>query len=215
MKEIKEMFWVAAIFSLVMIIPVGVWRAFDLLGFKTKLLAWGVYYIVFTAALAENFIRKRGFTWAEVGLSMTGNIWRAAALGLAGAAFSVGAGWFGAEVLGLRSAGTSAFEKMVLGHMSGGGWGGRAFLAWLMFPVALCEEMVFRGIIMNYLVRRRGFVFGLLASSFLFALIHASPVRMAHTFVYGLIWGCAFRLGGGLAAPAAAHYLHNVAAFHL
>ena len=214
MKEVKEMFWVTALFSLVMIIPVGVWQAFDFLGFKVKLLAWGVYYIVFTAALAENFLRKKGLGWGELGLGLSGDIKRAAAAGVAGAALSVAAGWFGAEVLGLKSAATSSFETMVLKHMSGGGWGGRLFLAWLMFPIALCEEIVFRGIILNYLAKRKGFLFALGVSSLLFALVHASPVRMAHTLVYGLVWGLSYRFGGGLAAPVTAHYLHNVSAFH-
>jgi len=215
MKEIKEMLWVALFFTLVMLIPVGAWQAFDFLGFKVKLVAWAAYYIVFTAALAENFLRKRGLAWNYIGLGMGGNVWRAALMGLAGAFLSAGAGWLGYEVLGFREAGNSSLVEMVLKHMSGGGWNARLFLAWFMLPIALCEEIVFRGIIFSYLEKRKGFVVALLVSSLMFALMHGTPVRIAYTFVFGLAWGTVFKLGRGLTSSVTAHYLHNVAAFYL
>jgi membrane protease YdiL (CAAX protease family) len=215
MKEIKEMFWVMAFFALVMLIPAGAWKAFDFLGFKLKLVAWAAYYIIFTAALAENFLRKRGLAWNDIGLGLGGSVWRAALLGLAGAVFSVGAGWFGCEVLGFKEAGNSSLVELVLKHMSGGGWNARLFLAWFMFPIALCEEIVFRGIIFSYLEKRKGFIVALLVSSLMFALVHGTPVRMAYTFIFGLVWGSVFRLGRGLTSSVTAHYLHNIAAFYL
>lgn len=213
MKDLKEMFLLTGLFALVMVIPVGVWHAFDFVGFRLKAVLWAAYYLGFTAAIAENFLRKRGLGWDYIGVARTADLRRAALIGLGFAAVSVAAGWFGAEVAGLRESGESPLAKFLLEKLSLG-LRGQIFLACFMLPIALCEELVFRGIIFNHLEKRRGFVFALLASSLLFALIHGTPARMAMTFVYGLAWGVAFKSGRSLAAPVTAHYLHNVTAFY-
>lgn len=212
-KDLKEMFLLAGLFALVMMIPVGIWHAFDFAGFKLKAVLWAAYYLVFTAAIAENFLRKRGLPWSYVGVSRGADLRRAALVGTAFAAVSIALGWFGAEFAGLRESGNSPLAKFLLEKLSLG-FRGEVFLAFYMFPIALCEELVFRGIIFSHLEKRRGFAFALLASSLFFAMIHGTPARMIMTFFYGLAWGLSFRFGRSLAAPATAHYLHNVSAFY-
>lgn len=214
MKEIKEMFWATGFFSLVMVIPVGAWQAFDFLGFKIKLLLWAVYFMVFTVALVENFLRKRGMTWGEIGVSRGANLWRAAGVGLCGAALTVAGGWFGAQVLGFKSSSTTSMEEFLIRQMAGGGLRASLLLAWFMLPIAVCEELFFRGFLFNYLNKRRGLVFAVVASSVFFGLVHYYPVRIVYTVFYGLVWAGAYRFGGGLAAPVIAHYLHNVSCFY-
>jgi membrane protease YdiL (CAAX protease family) len=215
MKEVKEMFWFTGLFSLVMIIPVGAWQLFDFLGFAVKALLWGAYFVLFTVAMVANFLQKRGLRWNDIGVSWGWDLRRAMIGGLTGAAATLAICWLGGEVLGFRSSGNTALEEMILKVISGGGWKGRLFLCWFMVPVAVCEELVFRGVIFNYLKTRRGLVFAVAISSLLFGLVHGAPVRMVYTALYGVAWIFSYKLGGGLAAPVIAHYIHNVSAFYI
>ncbi|MGN7471398.1 lysostaphin resistance A-like protein [Brevibacillus sp. SAFN-007a] len=57
----------------------------------------------------------------------------------------------------------------------------------IMVPIA--EEMLFRGVIQTYLVRRVGAVAGIVLSSFWFALLHMDVALFAPLFVIGLLLG--------------------------
>lgn len=214
MKDFREMFSVGGLFLLATIIPVGMWHVAESLGAWLKLSIWSAYMLIFTAAITENFLRKRGLAWADVGFGPGLKIKTGALLGLAGAAATVALGWAGAELLGFHESRPSAAAQLVMQLLAAGGWKGRALVSFFMLTVAVCEEVVFRGIIFTYLAKRRSFAFALVCSSFLFCLGHGTPVRMAYTFIYGLVWGSAYRLRG-LPASATAHYLHNIAAVYL
>lgn len=213
MKDIREMLLVAGLFMLVSVIPVGIWHVFYFLGEYIRLALWGGYYLVFTAAMAENFLRKRGLAWSYIGVSRSINLRRAVVFGMAFAVLSVSVGWLAAEFAGLRPSADSGLVKLVMEKLAEGREG-NVFLALFMLPVALCEELVFRGIILGGLEKRRGFLFALPVSSMLFGLVHGTPGGMLVAALYGAAWGLAYKLGGGIAAPVVAHYLHNVASCH-
>ncbi len=78
---------------------------------------------------------------------------------------------------------------------------------------ALCEETLFRGVILNGLNRSHGPAAALLLSSVLFAMVHLAPARIVMTFVLGLWFGIAAQRS--LWPAIAAHAANNVLALLL
>lgn len=86
-------------------------------------------------------------------------------------------------------------------------------LAVLAGPAA--EEIFFRGLVYRWLRFRVGVWPGLLASAFLFALLHTDPVAFPPILGLGLLFGWVYERTGSLAAPIAIHMLHNGAMLYL
>lgn len=78
----------------------------------------------------------------------------------------------------------------------------------LIAPVG--EELLFRGVLQSVLTVRFGAVIGLVASAFLFALIHADVVLFLPIFCMGLLFGWLYRITGSLWAPIWLHMLNNL-----
>jgi sodium transport system permease protein len=81
---------------------------------------------------------------------------------------------------------------------------------WLLMAVtpALCEETLFRGVILSGL-RRLGMWPALLISGLLFGLAHASIYRLLPTFFLGVVLGYAVWKTGSLWAGVIGHALNN------
>jgi len=86
-------------------------------------------------------------------------------------------------------------------------------LVWLgtMVISPLAEELFFRGLVQDYLVRRFGRpAIGLTLTAILFGLAHASQPQVVPAItVFGLILGTLALRTGGLLAPIVAHALFN------
>lgn len=74
---------------------------------------------------------------------------------------------------------------------------------------ALCEEACFRGVIRIGLQRSLAPGRAIVLSAALFAVLHVVPVRIAATFVLGLVFGGIAR-ARGLAAAITAHAVNNL-----
>lgn len=62
----------------------------------------------------------------------------------------------------------------------------------LLIPIVFCEEMVWRGAVQSYIVRKSGPYNGVLLASFVYALVHiplGSPALVLVAFCCGLAWG--------------------------
>ncbi|MCL4795975.1 MAG: ABC transporter permease subunit [Bryobacteraceae bacterium] len=81
---------------------------------------------------------------------------------------------------------------------------------WLLMAVtpALCEETLFRGVILSGF-RRLGMWPALLISGLLFGLAHASIYRLLPTFFLGVLFGYAVWMTGSLWAGVICHALNN------
>ncbi|MBI2931583.1 MAG: CPBP family intramembrane metalloprotease [Planctomycetes bacterium] len=88
------------------------------------------------------------------------------------------------------------------------------FLSATIVP-AVCEESLFRGVILAGWRRSRGPAAALLLTSGLFALIHVVPIRMVITFTLGLWFGAAVLATGSIWCGVSAHMLNNVLALAL
>lgn len=73
---------------------------------------------------------------------------------------------------------------------------------------AICEEMVFRGVMVNS-VKKSGVVFTVLVNGALFSLFHMNPAQT----IYQFLCGCAFALmayrSGSVFPTVLAHFLNN------
>lgn len=96
---------------------------------------------------------------------------------------------------------------------------------------ALVEEVVFRGLLLRWLARIRSMQVAILATSILFALLHAIPfgvdavaadpviivlslcLKALQAFAFGIVMAGIVTRGGGLAGAVAAHALFDVLYF--
>jgi len=81
-------------------------------------------------------------------------------------------------------------------------------LAITLMP-ALCEEALFRGMLVSGFSERLRPAAVLVVTSLAFATIHVLPVRMVLTFVLGLWFGWAVMRSGSLWCGVAAHAMNN------
>lgn len=74
---------------------------------------------------------------------------------------------------------------------------------------AICEELIFRGIIYSGLEHKLGYKKAIVMSALLFALMHTSIQQTAYQIIIGLMLGYAFYLTGSLLAPIILHFSNN------
>ncbi len=73
---------------------------------------------------------------------------------------------------------------------------------------ALCEEILFRGLIFSGLKKISPSV-GVLGSAFLFMIMHGSPDQTVHQFILGVILALAFLITNNLWVPIVIHFFNN------
>ena len=92
----------------------------------------------------------------------------------------------------------------------------RPSLALVVLAVALapaiCEEAIFRGVLLRGLASRIPPLAALGVSSAMFALYHVRPVQMLPTFTLGLVLGVLSLRAGSILPAAIAHFLNNAMA---
>lgn len=76
------------------------------------------------------------------------------------------------------------------------------------FP-AICEELLFRGLIQYSFTRHVSDRYAVLATALLFASFHLSPLRMPSTFFTGLLLGYALCRSGSILVPMLMHLAGN------
>ncbi len=84
---------------------------------------------------------------------------------------------------------------------------------YMVFFVGLAEELLFRGIIFNDLIRIFGWKSALLGQGALFGMMHMtwrSPLEIAFTFAAGMILGYFYYRTKSLAGPISMHAFNNI-----
>jgi len=86
------------------------------------------------------------------------------------------------------------------------------FIAVSTMLIASCEEIMLRGLALNYIMKRAGFLKALLWTSFLFMIFHGSRnwISMLLIFSNGALYALSYRRTGSLAVPCLIHGLHNL-----
>lgn len=83
---------------------------------------------------------------------------------------------------------------------------------YMTFFVGIGEELLFRGLIQNDLVKIFGLRQGILGQGFLFGIMHMtwrSPLEIVFTFFAGLLFGIIYHKTGTLTAPIMFHGVNN------
>ncbi len=84
----------------------------------------------------------------------------------------------------------------------------------LVVVAPLCEEIFFRGLVLEQVWRNRGTLWAVVASSLLFGLVHA-PMwpQVVNAFAVGVILGYIYALSGSLIPVIIIHAVNNAAAY--
>lgn len=88
------------------------------------------------------------------------------------------------------------------------GWYVLSIIVLALLP-AIFEELIFRGIILNGLVKRLGEVGAIFMSALLFSLMHASLQQLLYTFILGIILGWIATRTGSTFSSMIVHFLNN------
>jgi membrane protease YdiL (CAAX protease family) len=97
-----------------------------------------------------------------------------------------------------------ALEKLVIAD--GGPW---LQLLVLALTPAICEELLFRGVLLPPLARRTGAPIAVVLSAALFALLHLDPHRFLATFLLGVVFGTMTVWSRSTVPAIVAHALSN------
>jgi len=118
--------------------------------------------------------------------------------------------WTGLKLVALYYPDTEAPAGLIRVWTSHGNW---FFVAVSTMLIACCEELMLRGLALNYIMKRAGFVKALLWTSFLFAVFHGNRnwIGLLIIFSSGALYALAYRRTGSLAVPCLLHGLHNLA----
>lgn len=165
---------------------------------------------VFAAAAAANAIVARIYergALSSIGLAWGAYSGRQLALGVglgAGAALTA----LGVPILLLQASFTPAPESPFR-------WGSLMLVAIVLLFGAFGEEMLFHGYAFQVLLKRFGPYQTILPFAVLFGVMHmgnpnASPLGIANTVLWGLLFGVAYLRSGALWLPIGLHYGWNV-----
>ncbi len=73
---------------------------------------------------------------------------------------------------------------------------------------AVCEEMVFRGVLVNAL-KHKGKVFAVVLSSVMFSIFHFSPSQLIYPICFGLILAIVYLRTNNILFPMLLHFINN------
>lgn len=73
---------------------------------------------------------------------------------------------------------------------------------------AVCEELLFRGVIINCL-KHKGEIFAVVLSAIMFALFHLSPIQLIYPICWGLLLGIVYLRTKNILFPIIMHFINN------
>lgn len=146
------------------------------------------------------------------GLAEAGLLWSKGAGRNLGTGIALGAGGALLMILPLLPAGMAHFERIPAADAS---WGGALFTPLLLFCGAAGEEIIFRGFLLQYLMRGYGAWASILGVGTLFGLMHATNpgatgLGIANTAGFGILFGAALLKSHDLWLPIGMHFGWNV-----
>lgn len=158
-----------------------------------------------------SLVRRRGWGWAELGfVSLGRSAWRLCwevpvALIASFACTQIIGSWFGGTVALTDSSNGSIVTAAV------------TVTPWLLVVVALCvvvllsaaEEVIFRRVILGWLLTRMPRALAVMVGAAIFAAIHLLPVTMTYLFFLAVAANLIYLRHRSLWAPLALHAINN------
>jgi membrane protease YdiL (CAAX protease family) len=74
---------------------------------------------------------------------------------------------------------------------------------------AACEEILFRGYLIQKIMKKHTPMFAIIISALLFAIIHLNPISFIPIFILGLFMGSLFYQTNSIIPPILLHFLNN------
>lgn len=220
MKSIKQVSSIMIFLALSQVPAMAVWFS-PVISEKPRILLVTVLSALFLVGVVENFGRKLSLSYLQMGVRLPerGNFLKTALTGLAAGA--AGVVFFAGYLLAIKNFLPAVYLK--LSAAEGGGylsslvdWGmtfspaGVTALTLGMLLVVAAEELLFRGLILNYLLREESGAKAVVWSSAFFALAHLRPVSILPVFVFGLLLALVYRRTGSLLASLTGHFAYNM-----
>lgn len=87
-------------------------------------------------------------------------------------------------------------------------WIGLSFV-FAVIAAPWVEELVFRGVLLPWLIRRGGLAAGLILTSLIFALVHGHAQTLVPLFMISVAFGCGYIWSGSLWIPVTMHACFN------
>ncbi|MBQ7880230.1 MAG: CPBP family intramembrane metalloprotease [Clostridia bacterium] len=73
---------------------------------------------------------------------------------------------------------------------------------------AVCEELIFRGVLVNAL-KGKGYTFAIIFSSIMFSIFHFSPSQLIYPICFGLILSIVYLRTNNIFVPMLLHFINN------
>lgn len=225
MKTIKSVGAVFLFLILAQIPVMAVWFSTEIPE-KARVTLVTILSAVFLLGIVDNFRRKLLLNYPDIGVKLppAEYIKKDSALGFAAGA--AGFIWVMFYLRLIKLLLPAAYGK--LAAMKSAGyvsslieWGrtyslaGSIALPLGMLIIVAGEELLFRGLIFNYIRREETETKALLWSSGLFALVHLNPASVPSTFILGLILAWLYKRSNSLLSPIIAHLVHNLIIIYL
>jgi membrane protease YdiL (CAAX protease family) len=175
------------------------------LGYSLAAVAVGLLSMLILAARRiPHFLEQVGLAWPKGGLlALARSLGVGLGLGVAAAGVAAGYLWIVAHIPALRP----WMEIPTLWSQLRGS--DRLWLLLLAVVAApICEEYLFRGLLLRSLERHSGPIRAAVFSALVFALMHP-PIAFLPVFVLGIAAAASFRRGTTLLAPILAHTVYN------
>jgi membrane protease YdiL (CAAX protease family) len=153
-------------------------------------------------------LKRRGYTWAGMGLQPTTGRWIAASVGI----FIVMRIVVTVLVLLLAQLGITSMQAQALAP-AGFTWLsaiGMTMLAGLVIPIV--EEVFFRGVVYRWLRDKWGIAVGVIVSGLVFGIAHFEPATVVPAIVMGFVLALAYEKSQSLWPPILIHMLNNTLA---
>jgi sodium transport system permease protein len=195
----------ASILVFCIVLVLMFYASLSLLGLSLPMMI-SVMQIAIMLAPAVLFIWAKGYDWRDTlslrPLSLRGAI-GAFLIGISG--WTIGSGLLVRLMPPPESLVKSLEKILLLDERAAPFW--QVFIFVALLP-ALCEETLFRGLILSGF-RRSGMWTAVLATGFMFGLAHASIYRILPTFFLGVVFSFVVWKTGSIAAGIICHMLNN------
>jgi len=149
-------------------------------------------------------IRRRGLPWSAIGFHPTTKRWTVIAVGLGVALVFV--------LEAIDDVVQSPVSRLAMDVIAPDGfsWGGMASMIVVAGAIApFAEEMLFRGILYDWVRRRWGVVVGVIVSSAAFGIAHMNPYWAAYVALVGVVLAVIYEKSGSLWPPIFLHMSYN------
>lgn len=153
-------------------------------------------------------LKRRGYTWAGIGLRPISWRWVAASVGI----FVVMRIAVTLIVLLMAQAGITSMQAQALAPAGFTWFSAITMTALTGLAIPIVEEIFFRGVVYRWMRDKWGVVVGVIVSGLVFGIAHFEPATVVPAIVMGFVLALTYEKSGSLWPPILIHMLNNTLA---